>query len=80
MHAAAKKSCKQCEEAERPDGMGEDTLGPPYPIVGRLKAASDFFKQYLLQTGKKLGKRTGRRHVTAKNIYTSGWVSAWFDS
>jgi len=80
MHTAAQKSCKECEKAERPDGAGPDLVGPPYPIVGRLKAGSDFFKQYLQQTGRKLGKRTGRKIVTAKNIYTSGWVNAWFNS
>ncbi|MBB6091952.1 hypothetical protein HNQ60_000798 [Povalibacter uvarum] len=79
MHSGAIKNCKQCEKAARPSGMSKNEVGPPYGIVGRLKNASDFFKGYLTRTNKTLGTRKGRKIVTAANIYTSGWVHAWFN-
>jgi hypothetical protein len=61
-----KKSCKKCEDAARPAGAGANLVGPPYGLVGRLVAASNFFKRYV------------KTHsVTALNIYTSKWVLAW---
>jgi hypothetical protein len=61
-----KKPCKKCEDAQRPDGAKDTLVGPPYGIVGRLIAGANFFKQYVKT-----------KSVTAKNIYTSTWVSAW---
>jgi len=82
MHTRSKNNCKDCEEATRPPKMTDKEMGPPYGIVGRLKTASDFFKGYLLAVRGTLGVevKVGRRKAvrTASNIYTSGWVNAWF--
>ena len=63
--------------------MTANEMGPPYGIVGRLKTASDFFKGYLLSVRGKLGvevkvSKRKKKVQTASNIYTSGWVEAWF--
>lgn len=78
MHANSLEFCEECKKAQRPKGLQNrtDLLGPPYPIVGRLKAASDFFKQFLLGTGKGTKKKLGKQ----RTIYTSGWVDAWLGS
>jgi len=83
MHTRSKKNCTECEEATRPADMTANEMGPPYGIVGRLKTASDFFKGYLLSVRGKLGfevkvSKRKKKVQTASNIYTSGWVEAWF--
>ncbi len=64
-----KKPCKDCEDAQRPDGAKASLVGPPYGIVGRLITGGNFFKRYVKT-----------QSVTARNIYTSKWVLAWMDS
>lgn len=61
--------CEDCKKAARPDGAKETLVGPPYGLVGRLLTASNFFKAFV-----------GTKSVTARNIYTSKWVSAWIES
>jgi hypothetical protein len=82
MHTRSKKNCTKCEDAARPAKMTDKEVGPPYAILGRLKTASDFFKGYLLSVRGQLGieVKSGRRKKVqaASNIYTSGWVDAWF--
>jgi hypothetical protein len=72
-------NCKKCEDAARPPKMTKSEVGPPFGIVGRLAAASNFFKRYLVAPSGRLGSKKGRKTVTAENIYTSGWVHAWFE-
>jgi hypothetical protein len=78
-HSKSLRSCEQCKKAARPEGMTENEVGPPFAIVDRLKTAADFFKGYLLAPNGVLGIKSGNKTVTAKNIYTSGWVEAWFE-
>jgi hypothetical protein len=69
-HSTSKEGgCEECKKAARPDGAKEDLVGPPYELVSRLVAASNFFKKFV-QT----------QTVTSKNIYTSKWVKAWMDT
>jgi hypothetical protein len=62
-------ACNKCKKARVPAGAKESLVGPPYGIVSRLVAASNFFKQYV-----------ATQVLTAKNIYTSKWVKAWMDT
>ena len=72
MYKVSKKRCKECSNDQRPAGVSDSTLvGPPVTLVGRLQAASRFFRRHLAPPSAKL---------TAKNIYTSKWVRAWMDS
>ena len=85
-HTKSVKNCTDCQKATRPADMTDKEIGPPYGIVGRLKTAADFFKGYLLAVKGQLGvevevkvkKRKKKKVQTASNIYTSGWVEAWF--
>jgi hypothetical protein len=81
-HTEATKNCKKCDKAARPAKMKKSEVGPPFGIVGRLKTAAEFFRRYLLSTKGKIGaKKTprSRKVTTAENIYTSGWIFAWFE-
>jgi hypothetical protein len=83
MHTKSAKKCPDCDTASRPKGMTKSEVGPPYGIVGRLLSAAEFFRRYVGSTAGKLGARKTKRSkkvTTAKNIYTSGWISAWFDT
>lgn len=64
-----KGPCQKCNEARKPAGAKDTLVGPPYGIVSRLVAASNFFKKYV-----------ATQVLTAKNIYTSKWVKAWMDT
>jgi hypothetical protein len=61
--------CKECAEATRPDKAKASHVGPPYNIVTRLVAGSNFFKRFV-----------HAKKVTAENIYTSKWVFAWTET
>jgi len=59
--------CPKCKDAERPAGADASLIGPPYMIVFRLTAGSNFFRRHV-----------NTEQLTARNIYTSNWVKAWF--
>jgi len=61
-----KNPCEECEKALRPANVKATLRGPPYPIVGRLVTASNFFKAFVKT-----------KTAVAKNIYTSNWVLEW---
>lgn len=78
-YETSQKSCKDCEKASRPEGTSSSEVGPPFGIVARLATASSFFRGYLVAMKGVLGAQSADGiTTTAENIYTSGWVSAWY--